>query len=150
MRERLLVVSLIIALGGCKPLSNQQPIQGCMDPNSASYNPDAKIDDRRMCYYGGGVSIYRTSTGNSGDMVEFWIDSANGKGLKLDVSINYNGLPTSPYPCNVKNSTSFGLPLSEQVYQIKKHLANGQIINVTQPKKVIVTNKYCDSVIAIN
>jgi len=33
------------------PPTSQEPIVGCMDPNALNYNPNATVDDRRLCIY---------------------------------------------------------------------------------------------------
>lgn len=33
------------------PPTTQEPIIGCMDPNALNYNPNATVDDRRLCVY---------------------------------------------------------------------------------------------------
>jgi len=33
------------------PQTTQEPVVGCMDPNALNYNPNATVDDRRLCIY---------------------------------------------------------------------------------------------------
>ena len=116
-----------------------------MDPNSMTYDKWATIDDG-SCQYGGSISVYRRITGNKNDLIELWKDTANGKGLQFEGSWGYNLLPDKNYGCGQKGGMNFGLPLGTWTYQFKKKLANGQRIELTQPRTVNVYNKYCDTV----
>jgi hypothetical protein len=142
----LFFLSLII-LASCTQ-DPPPPIYGCMDKNSSYYNPTATIDDG-SCKYGGSIRIYRNNTGDAGDSIQFWLDSFNGPGLKLNGESLYNSLPQVSYPCEDKRNRGGWLPLGKWTYQLKKRLVNGQIIVLTQPKTVDVYNKYCE-IIGVN
>jgi hypothetical protein len=142
LKMKLLFFLSFIILTSC----TQDPppiVYGCMDKNSSYYNPTATIDDG-SCKYGGSIRIYRNNTGDAGDSLQFWLDSINGSGLRLNNEGLYNSFPIKALPCDDIGNSGFFLHLGKWTYQLKKRLVNGQIIVLTQPKTVDVYNKYCE------
>ena len=54
-------------------------------------------------------------------------------------------MPTIPGKCDGHDAFKVGLFIGMWTYQLKKKLANGTVIILTQPKTVNVYNKYCDT-----
>jgi hypothetical protein len=143
LKMKLLFFLSFIILASC----TQDPppiIYGCMDKNSSYYNPAATVDDGN-CKYGGRIAICRTTNGNTGDKLQFWLDSANGNKLILSAEAFYNGYTNEADPCKSK-APNFFIPLGDWKYQLRLKRENGDSIDLTTLKTVHVYNKYCEKV----
>ena len=147
--KALLFLSLLL-LFSCK--AEKQTFFGCTDSKSIDYDPNATLDNG-SCRYGGLISIYRRSNGDSLDSIQIWTNTPDNSkirasadtSLRLKVKFPYFLLSTLP-PVDCKFSmTPVNLPFGTWTYQLKKKLANGTVINLTPRKIVTVTKNFCDT-----
>ena len=127
----------------CSP-KEKPPVYGCTDPNSYYYNPYANVNDG-SCKYLGLISLYRKSTGVNNDSIEFWLDTINGKGLKLRGTFQYNELPTKPQSCTDINTLNIEIPIGTWIYQLRKKSVGSPTTNLTPVTTVKSYNKLCDT-----
>ena len=150
---KYLLASLILSILLLSSCAQEKIAEGgSMDPNSLNYDRYATYDDG-SCFKGGNISISRrTSNASPNDTFWLWKDSLNGTGLKPSSKCPYFQIPTTPHLCSelgVSFNIGFGLKNSSAVrtwvFQFKKKLANGQVINLTPIDTIKVYNKYCDT-----